>query len=131
MLRYILGRIGQALLVIWVAFTVSYLLLQALPGDAIIIKFMSPDLGLGPDQIQALREAYGVDVPLWQQYLQSLGQFLTGNFGYSVQGSVPVSQRFGFLKAPKSTVLQPGPVHGGVTEDPARQLDHLLDRLVG
>jgi hypothetical protein len=43
----------------------------------------------------------------------------------------PIGQRFGFLKAPKSTVLQPGPVHGGVTQDPARQLDHLLDRLVG
>jgi len=43
----------------------------------------------------------------------------------------PIGQRFGFLKAPKSTVLQPGPVHGGVTTDPARQLDHLLERLVG
>ena len=43
----------------------------------------------------------------------------------------PIGTRFGFLKAPRSTVLQPGPVHGGVTEDPARQLDHLLDRLVG
>ena len=40
-------------------------------------------------------------------------------------------QRFGFLKAPKSTVLQPGPVHGGMTTDPARQLEHLLERLVG
>ena len=29
------------------------------------------------------------------------------------------SSRFGFLKAPKSTVLQPGPVHGGMTADPA------------
>ncbi|WP_246081640.1 DUF3037 domain-containing protein [Nocardioides litoris] len=46
-------------------------------------------------------------------------------------GRVPVSQRFGFLKAPRSTVLQPGPVHGGVTADPARQLGHLLDRLTG
>jgi hypothetical protein len=43
----------------------------------------------------------------------------------------PLGQRFGFLKAPKSTVLQPGPVHGGVTADPARQLEHLLERLVG
>ncbi|PVG82066.1 DUF3037 domain-containing protein [Nocardioides gansuensis] len=43
----------------------------------------------------------------------------------------PIGQRFGFLKAPKSTVLQPGPVHGGVTADPARQLEHLLERLVG
>jgi len=39
--------------------------------------------------------------------------------------------RFGFLKAPRSTVLQPGPVHGGVTEDPARALENLLERLVG
>ena len=46
-------------------------------------------------------------------------------------GAVPVSQRFGFLKAPRSTVLQPGPVHGGVTADPGRQLERLLEQLVG
>ena len=39
--------------------------------------------------------------------------------------------RFGFLKAPRSTVLQPGPVHGGMTGDPARQLEHLVSALVG
>ena len=43
----------------------------------------------------------------------------------------PLTQRFGFLKAPRSTVLQPGPVHGGVTADPARQLERLLEQLVG
>ncbi len=43
----------------------------------------------------------------------------------------PAGTRFGFLKAPRSTVLQPGPVHGGMTSDPARQLEHLLERLVG
>ena len=42
-----------------------------------------------------------------------------------------LGQRFGFLKAAKSTVLQPGAVHGGMTTDPARQLEHLLERLVG
>jgi hypothetical protein len=42
-----------------------------------------------------------------------------------------LGQRFGFLKAPRSTVLQPGPVHGGLTTDPARQLEHLLHQLVG
>ncbi|MCL8027330.1 DUF3037 domain-containing protein [Nocardioides bruguierae] len=40
------------------------------------------------------------------------------------------SQRFGFLKAPRSTVLQPGPVHGGVCEDPAAALGRLLDAYV-
>jgi hypothetical protein len=43
----------------------------------------------------------------------------------------PLTQRFGFLTAPRSTVLQPGPVHGGVTMDPARQLERLLAQLVG
>ena len=43
----------------------------------------------------------------------------------------PLSQRFGFLKAPKSTVLQPGPVHGGVTEDPEATITALLATLVG
>jgi hypothetical protein len=54
--------------------------------------------------------------------------------GDAVAGAVarqPSGQRFGFLKAPRSTVLQPGPVHGGVTADPGRQLEHLLERLVG
>ena len=46
-------------------------------------------------------------------------------------GGASRTQRFGFLKAPRSTVLQPGPVHGGVTADPARQLEHLLHQLVG
>ena len=43
----------------------------------------------------------------------------------------PAGIRFGFLKAPRSTVLQPGPVHGGLTADPGRQLEHLLEQLVG
>lgn len=43
----------------------------------------------------------------------------------------PIGQRFGFLKAPKSTVLQPGPVHGGLTDDPVAELTRLRTHLVG
>lgn len=42
----------------------------------------------------------------------------------------PAGVRFRFLASPRSTVVQVGPVHGGVTEDPARQLEHLFARLV-
>jgi len=45
-------------------------------------------------------------------------------------GGVGLGARFGFLKAPRSTVVQPSPVHGGITADPAAELAHLLDRLV-
>ena len=50
-------------------------------------------------------------------------------YGVRVLGDTQ-SSRFGFLKAPRSTVLQPGPVHGGVTADPEAELDRLLSRLV-
>lgn len=91
MLAYILGRIGQALLVLIATFTVAFLLLQALPGDAVLIKFLSSDMGLTPEQLADIRVSYGADGPLWEQYLHSLGNFLTGNFGYSIQAGVPVS----------------------------------------
>jgi hypothetical protein len=38
--------------------------------------------------------------------------------------------RFRWLAAPRSTVVQPGPVHGGLTADPARELERLRDHLV-
>jgi hypothetical protein len=38
--------------------------------------------------------------------------------------------RFGFLRAPRSTVVQPSPVHGGLTNDPAAELERLLAALV-
>ncbi|MFT2791012.1 ABC transporter permease [Serratia sp. T13T92] len=91
MLKYLSGRTGQALLVLWAAFTLSFILLQVLPGDAILIKFQNPDMGLSPAQIADMRASYGADVPLWQQYLHTLGNFLRGDLGYSIQNGVPVS----------------------------------------
>jgi peptide/nickel transport system permease protein len=90
--RYLMLRAGQALLVLWAAFTVSFVLLQVLPGDAILIKFQNPDLGLSPAQIAEMRLAYGADSPLWQQYLHTLWAMLHGDLGYSVQAGVPVSE---------------------------------------
>lgn len=46
------------------------------------------------------------------------------------EGRDDQSTRFGFLRAPRSTVVQPGPVHGGLTDDPAAELQRLLDSLV-
>ena len=39
-------------------------------------------------------------------------------------------QRFGWIIAPRSTVVQPGPVHGGLCDDPAVELARLMERLV-
>jgi len=90
MSQYLIRRIGQAVIVLWAAFTVSFVLLQALPGDAVLIKFLNPELGLGPEQIADIRASYGADVPLIVQYFHSIANFLTGNFGYSLHAGVPV-----------------------------------------
>lgn len=92
MTRYLIQRAGQALLVLWAAFTLSFILLQVLPGDAILIKFQNPDLGLSPAQIEEMRDAYGASNPIWQQYLHALTAMLHGDVGYSVQAGVPVSE---------------------------------------
>ncbi|WP_205298969.1 ABC transporter permease [Candidatus Pantoea communis] len=91
MQRSLLRRVGQSVLVLWAAFTLSFLLLQVLPGDAVLIKFQNPDLGLSTDQIAEMRLAYGADNPLWQQYFHTLLAMLHGDFGYSVQAGVSVS----------------------------------------
>ncbi|ELY4774029.1 ABC transporter permease, partial [Cronobacter sakazakii] len=89
--RYLAARVGQALLVLWASFTVSFVLLQLLPGDAIAIKFQNPELGLNAAQIAQMRTAYGADATLWRQYLESLGGAVRGDFGFSLQAGVPVS----------------------------------------
>ncbi|MFC5752824.1 DUF3037 domain-containing protein [Actinomadura rugatobispora] len=42
----------------------------------------------------------------------------------------PPGGRFRWLTAPRSTIVQPGPVHAGLTTDPRAELDRLLDLLV-
>lgn len=43
---------------------------------------------------------------------------------------LPAAERFGWLTAPSSTIVQPGPVHAGLTADPAAALDRLFTELV-
>lgn len=103
-MRYVAGRLGQAVLVLAIAFTVSFVMLQALPGDALVIRFENPEAGLSPDEIARLREALGADQPLWQQYLTTLTSFLRGDFGYSVQSGTSVSAIIG-AALPNTLVL--------------------------
>ncbi len=80
------------------------------------------------DRLHAMYPALDLD-----QVCETL-EFVEGVCAGDARGGAasghPMSQRFGFLKAPKSTVVQPGPVHGGMTEDPAAELQRLLASLV-
>lgn len=88
----LLRRIGQAVVVLLLAYTGAYILLSALPGDAVMARYGSPDLGLTEAQIAEIRAAYGVDRPLIVRYFESLGAFVRGDFGYSVQSGAKVSE---------------------------------------
>ncbi|QAB18177.1 ABC transporter permease [Leucobacter muris] len=87
----VLRRVGQAVLVLWLAYTGAYVLLAALPGDAVMARFGNPDLGLTPEQLEQIRASYGVDRPLVVRYFESIGAFLSGDLGYSVQSGAAVS----------------------------------------
>lgn len=95
-----LRRLGQSLLVLLAAFTASFLLLQTLPGDGVLIKFMSPELGLSAAQVEEIRRAYGGQSPLPARYAATLVNFLTGDFGYSLQAGVPVRDMIAANLAP-------------------------------
>ena len=71
-----------------------------------------------------------VDVDAVCSALRAVEAVCRGDASAGEAGRAPMGTRFGFVKAPRSTVVQPGPVHGGTTGDPAAELDHLLDRLV-
>ncbi|WP_436535723.1 ABC transporter permease [Actinoplanes sp. HUAS TT8] len=84
MRRYVLRRVGQALLVLGAAYTLSFVLLSALPGDSISNRIHAPDSGLTAQDGEVLLRYYGLDRPIWQQYLDGLGRVLHGDLGLSL-----------------------------------------------
>jgi hypothetical protein len=91
--------------------------------------FLDAAWSVDRDRLRALHA--GVDVDQVCEALAFVDLVCRGDERGGEAARQSLGQRFGFLKAPRSTVLQPGPVHGGVTDDPARQLEHLRERLVG
>lgn len=95
MTRYILGRIGQAVLVLWAAYTVTFIILYLLPGDPVSLQLSAANIevdSLTPEQLSAAMAKYGLDKPLYAQYFTQLFGALSGDFGTSIAKSVPVSQ---------------------------------------
>ncbi len=82
------------------------------------------------DRARLLALDPAVDVDAVCSALRAVEAVCRGDASAGEAGRAPMGTRFGFVKAPRSTVVQPGPVHGGATDDPAAELEHLLDRLV-
>ena len=81
MTGYLLRRAGQMALTLFLIVTLTFFLVEAQPGDYASFYVLNPDLP--PDVKDQIRAAFGLDKPLWQQYLIHLKNTFTGNFGVS------------------------------------------------
>lgn len=84
---YIGKRVLQGVFVLWAAYTLSFFILYLLPGDAATVAAAGGGDAstVDPALVAKLRHEYGLDQPLWLQYLHALGSAARLNFGASVQ----------------------------------------------
>jgi peptide/nickel transport system permease protein len=66
-------------------------LLHLVPGGPLAVYLSNPDVR--PEDLERLRRALGLDQPVWRQYLQWLGAFLSGDWGFSYSDGRPVADR--------------------------------------
>ncbi|GAB77416.1 Protein of unknown function [Austwickia chelonae] len=82
------------------------------------------------DDTRTLALCPGLDVAALRSSLEVVRDICAGHTGRGRPDLGRLGARFGWLRAPRSTVLQPGPVHGGICVDPRQELDRLVDLLV-
>lgn len=99
--KYILKRLVISVVTIWLIVTVCFFLLRLLPGN----PFASTTL-MTQETLDKMMAYYGLDRPLWEQYVTYLKNLLHGDFGYSlkyagrsvnyvIQSTFPISAQLG------------------------------------
>ena len=84
----------------------------------------------GPVAERARALDLSVDLDEVGTALNSIDAVCRGDRSAGPMASGGKLERFGWLSSPRSTVVQPGPVHGGITDDAAAELAHLVSALV-
>lgn len=82
--RYLARRILQFIPVFFGATLLIFVLVFLIPGDP--IRALGGDKPLAPATVEALRERYHLDEPLWRQYLIYVGNIFQGDFGSDFRG---------------------------------------------
>jgi Protein of unknown function (DUF3037) len=90
--------------------------------------FLGARVYLDSDRLMALDP--GVDLEAVRAHLEAVRPVCAGSPEAGSVGRLPLGERFGWLVAPRSTVVQPSPVHTGMTDDPEAELERLLGRMV-
>jgi Protein of unknown function (DUF3037) len=91
-------------------------------------KFLEARVALDEERLHAL--APDADLPAIRAHLDAFARVAAGDPAAGPIAELPPSERFHWLVAPSSTMLQCSPVHTGLSEDPAAELDKLVARLV-
>jgi hypothetical protein len=92
------------------------------------VPFLDVAVHVDPDRLRALDPTIDVDAVV--AALDAVVRVCGGGADGGPAAALPEGQRFRWLIAPRSTVVQPGPVHTGITESPEGEAPRLLERLV-
>ncbi|MBI5034754.1 MAG: ABC transporter permease [Chloroflexi bacterium] len=93
MLAYMVRRVLLAILTMWAITVLSFLIIQLPPGDFVdtYANTMSAGgTGITEGEKLALREQYGINQPIYVQYLKWMGLIMQGNFGMAIEYTRPV-----------------------------------------
>jgi hypothetical protein len=91
-------------------------------------RFLGARVHLDPDRLRALDP--DADIEALRAHLEAVHSVCSGGPEAGAVGRLPQGERFGWLVAPRSTVVQPSPVHTGLTDDPDAELERLLRSMV-
>jgi|TARA_B100001079_G_scaffold15925_1_gene12736 peptide/nickel transport system permease protein len=98
MLQYIIKRLLILPFLLFIFSIIAFILIQAPPGDFLtsyIAELATSGSSIERAQIDALRALYGLDQPLYIQYLKWIGRLLTGDLGFSLDWQKPISELIG------------------------------------
>lgn len=92
------------------------------------LDFLGARLDVDEARLRSL--APDVDTTLVERHLRVFEAICAGSADGGPIAALPKPERFHWLVAPRSTMLQTGPVHAGLCEEPAKALEHLMQRMV-
>lgn len=91
-------------------------------------KFLQARIVLDEKRVRALDAS--LDLEAIRAHLATIPAICAGGPGAGPIGKLSPKERFRWLVAPRSTVIQTSPAHAGRCDDPAALLEHLLDTMV-
>lgn len=90
--------------------------------------FLGARIHIDPSRLRSLDAA--VDLPALEGALAAVAATCAADPAAGPMAEEPQGARFRWLASPRSTMLQPGPVHAGMSDDPSEDLDRLFSLLV-